>query len=763
MITRFIYTLLLILLSHCNIIALESFDELNEKLNTAVGSEKIRLLNIASEKALSFNSQKSLEYSQHAIQLAKKIKDDEGLAISYNNLARIYQKNKNYQLSINYFNKAIEIYKRTNNKEFITVIKSNIAVILYLTNRIGDMKEYIVQIETEVATIKNLNTIKSIYDILFSIYYSQNQIDKAINNRLTLFKRISDDADDEFKIAIYHDLSKAYLRKNDYSNSLKYSLKELSLKEKTGNTDDIESFHFKVAQIYSMDFQFDKAKEHIQSALDISISQNDILSQIKAYTNMANIYNKQNNIDSSIYYYNTALSVIKSNNVDTNLGIIYNNLGLAYKEIKDFDNALKFCQLALNEKIASQDNNIFFPLTSIAEIYLNKDLIDKAFEYAQQANSIAITTKNPVQLAGIYKLYYELYKKSNNYKSALESFQKFIVLNDSLSNQKTQKAIAELEIKYQADKKEHDRALLEQKNIIQRNFFIAFGIMFLLLLFFIYSKYINKKKANDELQSKNQKINQQHKLLEETLAELKVKEKGLIEANITKDKFFSIIAHDLKNPLHAIVLSSDLLLNRFKSMTGEQLVDLINSINKAGIHLSTLLENLLSWARAQSNKINVAQENISLNSLIESVVELQNVNAKEKSIVIENTIEQNLQVYFDKNMLKTVLRNLISNAIKFSFTSSTIRIYAHSDGNFINLSVQDYGTGMKTEDLNKLFKIDVHHSTKGTNAESGTGLGLLLCKDFIELNGGTISVSSEFEVGTTFTISLPTSHFNDVI
>lgn len=747
----------MIFVSTLNIKALESFDEINSKLKMAVGSEKVKLLNRASEKLLSINSQKSLEYSQQAIKIAKEVNDLDGLAISYNNIARIYQDNKNYRLALEFFEKTLTVYQKQQKQDFILLTKSNIVIILYLLHRYDEMVIYHNEIEKDIDKIKRNNIVKIVYDKLFSLYYSQNELEKAIENRKNLLKKHKEKLNDESLIAVYHDLAKAHQRINDYSESIRYSLQELRLKEKTGNTDDLESFHFKIAQIYAMDLQFDKSKEHIREALSIAIDQNDILSQAKAYTNMANIFNKQNQTDSSIYYYQKTLNVVENSDAIINLGIVYNNLGLAYKEIKDYNNALKYCRLALDEKIKTEDNNIFFPLTSIAEIYLNKNMVPKALEFAERAKYIALDSKNPIQLAGIYKLYYEIHKSQNDYKEALSYYQNYIQLSDSLSNQKTQKIIAELEIKYKADKKEHERSLLEQKNIIQRNYFIAFAIMFILLLFFIYTKYVNKKNANEELQNKNDKINQQHKQLEEALSELQDKEKNLIEANITKDKFFSIIAHDLKNPLHAIVLSSDLLMNRFKSMTGEQLVELINSINKAGLHLSNLLENLLTWARAQSNRINIAPEELNLSKISKNVIELQEANAKEKEIEIVSNIDDALIVYFDKNMLKTILRNLLSNAIKFSFKSSTIKVEAVQKQGTVELKISDSGIGMKPEDKDKLFRIDVHHSTKGTNAEGGTGLGLLLCKDFVELNGGTISVDSEYKVGTTFTVMLPTS------
>ncbi len=757
----FLLTLLCLLyITTYNTNALDSLQLLEKQLQLANTKDKVVLLNLAAEKYLFVNSQKSIDYSQQAIKLATSQGNKYQTAIAYNNIARLYQYDKNYNLSLEFYQKAFEQAEHSNMPEFSVLVKSNIAAIYLLSGKPDAAQSTILEVEKVLNTVISQDILVTVYNKLFTIYYSQDSIDKAISNRHALLQKIGKDSDILLRIGLYHDLSKAYQRKNDFSESIKYSLLELKLKEETGNTEDIESFHFKISQIYTLDYQYEKAKSHILLALEIAIAQNDLLSQVKAYNNMANIYNKESKVDSSIVYYQKALSLIQNNKLDINLSILYNNLGVSYKEIGDFDNAIKYCRLALDQKIAAKDDNLFFPLTTIAEIYLKKNMLKESFEYAQQANYIALETKNPMQLLGIYKLFYELYYQKEEYKLALDNYRLYVELNDSLSDQKMNKTIAELEIKYQANKKEQESRLLEQKNVIQRNSFIALAVMFLLMIFFIYSKYINKKKANEELQSKNEKINQQHKQLEEAMSDLQEKEKGLIEANITKDKFFSIIAHDLKNPLHAIVLSSDLLLNRFKSMTGEQLVDLINSINKAGLHLSNLLENLLNWARAQSNKINVAAEYFEINDVLDNVIGLQNVNAEEKSVKIINNLEAKHVVFFDKNMLKTVLRNLISNAIKFSFAQSSVVVAAEQENSNLKLSISDSGVGMKPEDIDKLFRIDIHHSTKGTNAESGTGLGLLLCKDFVEMNGGSIRVESTFGEGTTFTIFLPMEDVN---
>jgi signal transduction histidine kinase len=230
----------------------------------------------------------------------------------------------------------------------------------------------------------------------------------------------------------------------------------------------------------------------------------------------------------------------------------------------------------------------------------------------------------------------------------------------------------------------------------------------------------------------------------------------LSEANATKDKFFSIIAHDLKNPLHAIILSSDLLMNKYEAMNSEQLNSLIKNIHSAGAHLSSLLENLLQWSRTQNGKINFEPKPVDLFTIIEENFALMDVNARKKNIFMHSNINPNTYALADSNMLKTIFRNLISNAIKFSHQDSRVIIdIDESDDYFFEISVIDKGIGINQEDIQKLFRIDVHHTTIGTSNEKGTGLGLILCKEFVELIGGRIHAESQINNGSTFTVTLP--------
>ena len=182
---------------------------------------------------------------------------------------------------------------------------------------------------------------------------------------------------------------------------------------------------------------------------------------------------------------------------------------------------------------------------------------------------------------------------------------------------------------------------------------------------------------------------------------------------------------------------------------------MLKEIYNSSAQLFKLLENLLSWSRSQTNEITLNPEKVSIHDLIKVNFDLQLQNAKNKKIKLINEIDDRLNVFADRNTIDTVFRNLISNAIKFTNPGGTVRIKSSPNRKMVKVFVQDNGIGIPKENLKKLFKIEEKISTKGTNNEEGTGIGLALCKEFIELNGGKIYVDSNIEVGTVFIVELP--------
>ena len=238
-------------------------------------------------------------------------------------------------------------------------------------------------------------------------------------------------------------------------------------------------------------------------------------------------------------------------------------------------------------------------------------------------------------------------------------------------------------------------------------------------------------------------------------AELDERNRQLWEIIAAKDKFFSIISHDLKNTFSSIVNFTSYLKNNFRSMDASDIERSMASINQSSSQVYELLDNLLNWALSQTGKIEFKPEAIDLKAVINETVKNSSVAAGNKKIRIVTKLENEFTAYADGNMLKTILRNLLSNAVKFSHAGGIVEIAVNRAMEGVAISVEDDGIGISGEHLKNLFKIDSSVKTSGTQNEKGSGLGLILCREFVEINGGKISVESEPGSGSKFVFTLP--------
>lgn len=236
---------------------------------------------------------------------------------------------------------------------------------------------------------------------------------------------------------------------------------------------------------------------------------------------------------------------------------------------------------------------------------------------------------------------------------------------------------------------------------------------------------------------------------------VRVSEKHLRELNATKDKFFSIIAHDLNSPFNSILGFSEILIDELQEKNYEAVEEYAGIIRNSSLNATELLKDLIEWASSQAGKIRYKPAIFEISVLLNEITALMNEAAQMKSISLFSECETSKTVYADRNMIASVLRNLISNAIKFTYPGGIVRITAEQKAGEWSVSVQDNGIGMKKENIEKLFRIDQNYSTFGTQNEKGTGLGLILCKEFVEKHGGTIRVESQPYNGTTFCFTIP--------
>lgn len=240
-----------------------------------------------------------------------------------------------------------------------------------------------------------------------------------------------------------------------------------------------------------------------------------------------------------------------------------------------------------------------------------------------------------------------------------------------------------------------------------------------------------------------------------THLELKFSRERLRDLVAARDMFFSIIAHDLRNLLQYLLLSADTLHNQYDSFDEERKRDYIRRFYKSSYQISGLLENLLAWSQSQRGMIEYYPEKIDIGALTAENIELLKENARKKGVVVCSAIEPGMFIFADRNMTRTVIRNLLANGIKFTNAGGEVKVSASRTGDWVEITVSDTGVGMDAEEVARLFRIERRQGKPGTANEKGSGLGLILCKEFIEENKGTIEAASEPGKGSSFRVKLP--------
>lgn len=290
---------------------------------------------------------------------------------------------------------------------------------------------------------------------------------------------------------------------------------------------------------------------------------------------------------------------------------------------------------------------------------------------------------------------------------------------------------------------------------------------------------IERKKIQEELQKLNVELDSKIQIRTQELAEInkllhieldehirtsaKLKESeekykllsdNLIELNTTKDKFFGIIAHDLKNPFSGILSMSEVLINYIDQFDLDNIKNISLLLNDSAKRGYALLENLLEWSRSQTGTIKFNPQQLNVRELVKENISSMNPIAVHKEIDLSTDISENIEITADKEMINTILRNLISNSIKFTNKNGKILVSAKKSDGYVTISVKDTGIGISSQDLDKLFRIDVSNTKAGTAHEKGTGLGLLICKEFVEKHGGKIWVDSILGQGSDFQFTI---------
>jgi signal transduction histidine kinase len=499
-----------------------------------------------------------------------------------------------------------------------------------------------------------------------------------------------------------------------------------------------------IANLYATQKDYKQSLDFFKRVTKINEELGDEIIIAETLSNMASVYADMGELDYAMFNINKSIAIFEKHKILDWLAFSYEIKGKVYLKENKYEWALFwYNQGEMLHKELDDPRSKIDLYNGMAEAYLgqNKDSISEIF--AEQAYEIS----DRIQfLEGTQKCAYTLYrvnKNKKNYVKALGYHELYQKLSDTLSRNENKKSLTMLKTKIEYDKQkqmlieENEKALAEQQKYIMVALLIL--VVFMFITFLVHRGQKIQKRLNKELEIKKE-------ILEKRETELQ-------DSNETKTKLFSIIGHDLRGPVGA--LQELLRLYSDGDVEGEEFLEFVPKLREDVDHISFTLNNLLSWGHTQMNGAVTKPSIMALETLVSDNIKLLSEIAKKKSIKIVSELSENTLTWSDSNQIDIVIRNLISNALKFTPQNGMITISACERDNLWEVSIKDTGVGMDKITVRNLFEKNSNITTYGTNNEKGTGLGLSLCKEMVEKNGGTIWVDSALRKGSCFSFTLP--------
>ncbi|WP_209330387.1 tetratricopeptide repeat-containing sensor histidine kinase [Lunatimonas salinarum] len=549
-----------------------------------------------------------------------------------------------------------------------------------------------------------------------------------------------------------------------FSSAVEYYLRSLKIKEENNLTAELPSTLNNLGLLASTNKEYEKALAYFQRALEIREQHNQTQNLEPLLTNIALVYKDQKKYDKASELLEKLKSTVEKSQNTYLLSVINHNLGQIAIAEGNFAKSIEYLNLALKlDKEMDDYEGISADLLGLARAHVAASDYNQAFSLLQEALSIAETNQLRSLQGEIHELISKIYEVRKDGMNALYHHKMFKKIHDGIFNSDSIKVRKDLEERYQLEREEADfiqqqreRELAmenEASRLIRNGILVLLIIMTLALIISIRSVKIQRKAR---LQVTRQK-DELERLYKETSAqkeEIESIAKNLEEVNKTKDRLFSIVSHDLRSPINS--LNSLMQYTLDENLSQEEFLQISYKLKHEVEHVHFTLLNLLQWAKTQMRGITTAPSDILISELIADNLDLYSPIAQSKMIHIENKIPSETTCWADRDQVNLIIRNLINNALKFTPNGGEVTILGEDTGDGTwKFSVQDTGIGMDSDTLERLFKPDFQSKRYGTAGEKGTGLGLILVKDFVEKNNGELTIKSKQGVGSTFSFTLP--------
>lgn len=542
---------------------------------------------------------------------------------------------------------------------------------------------------------------------------------------------IAESINDSVQMAYsYNNIGGAYRLERNYTLALTNMFKAIEIFEKLEMIEGIAFCTINIGIVYRFQGNFEKALDYFDRTIEIRENIGDKFGLAIAINQVIEVLYDRKEYNLALERYSELLELYKELDDRKGIAAVYGGIGgIKYRE-GDYPTAKEYREIALklNEEIQNTES-VLLNLHELSLIYLKLGDIEKSKNALTRAYDISKTRKTSA-LAEHFNYKSSWYEISGRLDSALYYYKKYTHLQDSLAALENIQSIALMESVHQVDRAFQENKILQNENRLkdeQTKFLLILSIILTVSISYILYKFFQNRKLNKQLK----------------------------ELNATKDKFFSIIGHDLKNPFNNLLGYTQLLADDYETMTEEERKQSVNNLNESSKKLVTLIDNLLQWARANIGAIQYHPKFVNLFLFTTNLVNSNNESILKKELKIINRIDHDLEVFIDIDYLNLVMRNLLSNAIKFSHPNGTIEFSAKDAANETVVEIKDNGIGIEEDKLKKILDFGGDVSTPGTLNERGTGLGLILVNDLIRKWGGKFSVQSKVGKGSTFSFTIP--------
>ncbi|MEQ8472617.1 MAG: tetratricopeptide repeat-containing sensor histidine kinase [Marinoscillum sp.] len=552
-----------------------------------------------------------------------------------------------------------------------------------------------------------------------------------------------------------------YWYQSDFTRAMQSFVQAAEIFDKLGSETDRADAQLNIALIYIILGEGSKSKPFLYKIFEVYKRNNSYNNLATAYQYLGSIYQDEANYDSAIYCCENSLEYAIKSKMVANQAWAYSGLGEAYLKKGEIEQARKYHHksLEIEEQLGNRPGMLqsYISLGSLETQIGNFSSAEKFF---QKVEAMPELKNDWLSQRKLYQEMVHLYEKTGDITKAYSSYQKNVAAIDSIKNSEDMATINELNEKYESEKKaieiltlqkdkELDQLTLEKERTQKRYFIIASAIFLLLSAGLVFG-YTQLRKSRNQIAKRNEMITRINKALNKS-------QDDLLASNKTKDKFFALIAHDLRGPVTSMQGIGRMLSYYNRKGDENRINELIAQVDQSATSVNHLLDNLLKWALSQSEGLNYQPTVVDLKRLIEEIEEIFNEIVRAKEIELHVNLDEEFQVSADYNMVSTVLRNLLSNAIKFSPVGGEVVVTIRGHADAVQVEVADSGSGMPAETVQKLHDNQPLTSTRGTQDEKGTGLGLLLCKEFIRKHGSDLAISTSAN-GTKITFELALAH-----